>query len=183
MINDQIDEFPHYEILRTLIEAVARDQNGIERSIAGLDTLVEKLPAQILGQVAMQVTDQLQQQFKELRRQVRILQNDVEMAPQNFKRAAGTSFWKLLFSPMLCFVTIGFALWMYVPNARSINALREEQEELQRNISMLQQEGGKADLTQCPMNGKMKPCIATIDDDNVFRVAHSKAAYRVLYGY
>ena len=166
-----------------LIEAAVRDQNGIERSIAGLDALVENLPAQISSQVATQVADQPQQQFKELRRQVRILQNDVETAQENFKRAASTSFWKLLFPPMLCFVAIGVALWMYLPSTRSINALREEQEELQRNISMLEQKGGKADLTQCPMNGKMKPCIATIDDDNVFRVAHSKAAYRVLYGY
>ena len=165
MINDQTDEFPHYEILRTLIEAAVRDQNGIERSIASLDALVEKLPAEILSQVATQVTGELKEQFEELREQVRILQNDAERAQESFRRTGSTSFWKLLLAPMLCLVAIGVALWMYLPNALSINALRQEQAGLQRNISMLEQRGGKADLTQCKWNGKWKPCIATIDDD------------------
>lgn len=183
--SEQIGDFPHYEILRTLIEAAIRDQRAISASSAALTAAVAKikdqvstLPEQLSRTLAGPVEKNLIQHFLGTI-------NAAQNATARFEQAASLSVRKLFLLPTVCFLAAVFGLLVYVklamPDPRQIQSLRLEEARLRHSIALLEREGGKAQITQCRERTKTRPCIRTDERYGVF--GNDKDTFRIIYGY
>jgi hypothetical protein len=184
---EEVGDFPHYEILRVLIEASIRDQKAIQASSGALNAAISELrnqAASLPGTLVDQVAHRL---VTEIRTNLDNVTSAANRAERHFRQAAEFSIWKLLFLPALCFITSLAGILFYVklamPDPRELQKLRIQQAELQDTIAVLERKGGSAEITQCrDSRNKLRPCIRTEEKYGVFGDGQ-KATYRVIYGY
>jgi len=188
MKNSNQSVFPHYEVLHALIEAARRNQNGIARSsealseaVKALERQTSALPMDVSAVLAAELASELTKRFNAVTQQA-------EQARIHFERAARISVWKLFAIPTLCFLIALLGLGLYLrfvlPDARRLQGLRAERDQLESGIELLEQKGGKAQLTNCVSEkGKSRLCIRTDETAGTYGDAQGRAVYRIIYGY
>lgn len=151
----------------TLLEAAIRDQKAIREAAQGLretEKTVRESIHRIPGQVAREVDASLQRAIDTVANQLMArfeeANANAELASAAYQASAKFSFWRLVL-PVLGLTAFGataifLAAWMIMPSTSEIQEKRAEVDRLEQRLSSLEQQGARADYTQCIVSERPK---------------------------
>jgi hypothetical protein len=184
--SEQVGEFPHYEILRVLLEAAIRDQRAIQASSGALSAATLELRNQTAKLPETLVTAVSENLLSEIRENLDNVAAAARRAQGDFDRVTSVARWKLLVLPACCFLAGLGGILIYIklamPDVRKLEELRERQADLQSQLSVLERKGGAAQVSRCTdRKGRTWPCIRTDDTFGTFGNSEGET-FRVIFG-
>jgi hypothetical protein len=184
-------------VMHEIYESALRNQGSIKSALGDLNSAIDamqnatnELPDELSSSVNKQISSAVESASREIIKKHTEANVQAERAYEAYDKAVRWSFMRIfgvalvLFVVILAATIIGMIIVVerWLPDAREVQALRMEQAELERVVANLAQQGGRADLTTCKLNGKPRLCIRT--DENVPTYDGSKGEkYRIIYGY
>jgi hypothetical protein len=154
-------------VIGTLLEAAIRDQQAIKEAVGTLnratDTLrraSEVLPDTVAKEVDASLKAAINGAADTLVKRFEDANVKAARASTAYKEAAEFSMWRIVIPALgitaLAGAVIVIAAWMAMPNLTEVQALRNERDRLQHDLSILEERGAKSDTRTCQLTTKSK---------------------------
>ncbi|MRV70684.1 hypothetical protein GJ700_02990 [Duganella sp. FT92W] len=171
-----LDKNTVHDTLGTLLEMARRDQDAIHAAVEQLkysQRTLDQMTRQLPGEMAQRVDKSLQNSVdgaaNKLASHFSEANVQADLAAATYQRASKHVVIKITLAALgitaIAAASIVAVTWILAPTNADIQALREERDELKRQITFLERKGGRSDVTMCKLDektGKSRMC-AKID--------------------
>lgn len=166
-MSKSMEEAGAHLVIGTLLEAAIRDQQAIEAAVGTLDRAIDTmqrasavLPDTVAKEVDASLKAAINGAAETLVKRFEDANVKAARASAAYEEAAAFSIWRIVIPALgitaLAGTAIVIAAWMAMPNLTEVQALRNERDRLQHDLSILEQRGAKSDATTCQLSNKSK---------------------------
>ncbi len=196
MTGSERNDFLIEDSLYQLLESAIRNEETISASAETLKTTTENLqkashhlPARVANEVERAAINSADAAARQLTSKLVSVVDAAEKARKTYEDAVEFSFRRIAWQAVMAsFFGIGamvLTAWIIIPDAKKMQALREEKAWLESNIAALERQGGKVVFERCqPNTGPSRLCVRTneAERDKVFGNPPTRTL-RILWGY